>query len=108
MLRSAICLARAWATPEPTKLREVSEEAGVPRSFVSQIMGDLVHSGIAVSTFGRDGGYRYRPPLGGAGRVLDDAVLARVARASVRSFLERVARALEEAPTRQSRSLLSI
>jgi Rrf2 family protein len=36
---------------------------GIPRTFVSQILGDLVHSGLAVSSFGKDGGYRLaRPP----------------------------------------------
>ena len=38
----------------------------------------------------------YRPPLGRAGQVLDDALLARVARSTVRSLLRRFARALEE------------
>jgi hypothetical protein len=41
---------------------------------------------------------RYRPPLGRAGQVLDETLLTRVARATVRSFLRRVARALEEQP----------
>lgn len=36
---------------------------GVPRTFVSQILGDLVRAGLAVSSFGKDGGYRLaRPP----------------------------------------------
>lgn len=39
---------------------------------------------------------RYRPPLGRAGQVLDEALLSRVASATVRSFLRRVARTLEE------------
>jgi len=38
----------------------------------------------------------YRPPLGRAGQALDEALLARVARATVRSLLRRLARALEE------------
>ena len=37
-----------------------------------------------------------RPPLGRAGQVLDDALLARVARSTVRSLLRRFAKALEE------------
>ena len=41
---------------------------------------------------------RYRPPLGAAGQVLDAALLARVAHATVRALLRRVARALEEVP----------
>jgi Rrf2 family protein len=42
----------------PKKLRQVSLEMGVPRTFVSQIMGDLVQAGIATSYFGTNGGYR--------------------------------------------------
>ena len=37
-----------------------------------------------------------RPPLGRPGQVLDEALLARVARAALRAFLRRVARACEE------------
>lgn len=61
--RAAICLARAYETGRPKKLREISAEMDIPRTFVSQILGDLVHAGIAVSTFGRAGGHRLaRPP----------------------------------------------
>jgi len=60
---AAICLARAYASGRPKKLREVSAEMAIPRTFASQILGDLVHAGIAVSAFGRDGGHRLaRPP----------------------------------------------
>jgi Rrf2 family iron-sulfur cluster assembly transcriptional regulator len=63
VVRSAICLARVYPSDRPTKLREVSSEMGVPRTFASQILGDLVRSGIAVSSFGLHGGYRLaRPP----------------------------------------------
>lgn len=55
---AAICLARAYDGGRPVKLREISAQMDIPRSFVSQIMGDLVHAGIAVSSFGRDGGHR--------------------------------------------------
>lgn len=41
---------------------------------------------------------RYRPPLGRAGQVLDEKLLTHVAAATVRSFLRRVARTLEEVP----------
>jgi Rrf2 family protein len=60
---AAICLARAYESGQPKKLREISAEMGIPRTFVSQILGDLVHAGLAVSSFGRDGGHRLaRPP----------------------------------------------
>jgi Rrf2 family iron-sulfur cluster assembly transcriptional regulator len=61
-VRSAICLARAYGSGCPKKLREISAEMGVPRSFVSQILGDLVRAGVAVSSFGKDGGYRLGCP----------------------------------------------
>lgn len=61
--RAAICLARAYGTGRSKKLREISAEMDIPRTFVSQILGDLVHAGIAVSSFGRAGGHRLaRPP----------------------------------------------
>lgn len=60
---AAICLARAYESGRPKKLREISAEMAIPRTFASQILGDLVHAGIAVSAFGRDGGHRLaRPP----------------------------------------------
>ncbi|MGA2036983.1 MAG: Rrf2 family transcriptional regulator [Acidimicrobiales bacterium] len=58
VVRSAIFLARSYESGRPKKLREVSTEMCVPRTFVSQILGDLVHSGLAVSSFGKAGGYR--------------------------------------------------
>ncbi len=58
VVRSALCLARAYDAPSPTKLRQVSLEMGVPRTFVSQILGDLVQAGLATSFFGTNGGYR--------------------------------------------------
>lgn len=63
VVRSAVCLARAYRSGEARKLREISAEMGVPRTFVSQILGDLLRAGLAVSSFGMNGGYRLtRPP----------------------------------------------
>ena len=63
VVRSAICLATHFDADQPTKLRQVSVEMGVPRTFVSQILGNLVQAGIATSYFGANGGYRLtRPP----------------------------------------------
>lgn len=60
---AAICLARSYESGRPKKLREIAAEMDIPRTYVSQILGDLVHAGIAVSAFGRDGGHRLnRPP----------------------------------------------
>ncbi len=57
VVRSAICLARHHESGVPTKLSRVSSEMSVPRTFVSQILGDLSRAGIAQSFFGTNGGY---------------------------------------------------
>ncbi|HSN02082.1 MAG TPA: Rrf2 family transcriptional regulator [Acidimicrobiales bacterium] len=63
VVRSAIALATGYDAPTPKKLRQISVEMGVPRTFVAQIMGDLVAAGLASSFFGANGGYRLtRPP----------------------------------------------
>lgn len=63
VVRSAICLARAYHSGQPTKLRQVAADMGVPRTYVSQILGDLVRASLAVSSYGTHGGYRLtRPP----------------------------------------------
>ena len=63
VVRSAICLARHFESGELKKLRQVSSDMEVPRTFISQILGDLTRAGLAVSFFGKDGGYRLaRPP----------------------------------------------
>ena len=63
VVRSAICLARAYESGTPTNRHQISVGMGVPRTFVSQILGDLAHAGLAVSSFGAHGGYRLaRPP----------------------------------------------
>jgi len=63
VVRSALSLAGSYESGKPKKLRQVSAEMGVPRTFVSQILGDLARAGLAVSFFGTQGGYRLaRPP----------------------------------------------
>ena len=63
VVRSAICLAKAWPAGSPVKLRELVADTQMPLSFASQIAGDLVKAGLATSKAGRDGGYRLaRPP----------------------------------------------
>lgn len=59
---AAICLARAYDSGRLVKLREISAEMDIPRTFASQILGDLVHAGITVSSSGRDGGHRLALP----------------------------------------------
>jgi Rrf2 family protein len=63
VVRSAICLARNYESGVPTKLRQVAVEMSIPRTYVSQILGDLSRAGIAQSFFGTNGGYSLtRPP----------------------------------------------
>lgn len=62
VVRSALCLARAYEGGSYRKIREVVAEMGVPHTFASQILGELVRAEIAVSRAGRDGGYRLALP----------------------------------------------
>ena len=57
VVRSALCLARAYDSGQYRKIREVVAEMAVPRTFASQILGELVRAEIAVSKAGREGGY---------------------------------------------------
>lgn len=58
VVRSALCLARAFGVGESRKIREVVAEMGVPQTFASQILAELVRAGLAVSRAGKEGGYR--------------------------------------------------
>ncbi len=58
VVRSALCLARAFPSGEFRKIREVVAEMGVPQTFASQILKDLVNARLAISRAGKDGGYR--------------------------------------------------
>ena len=58
VVRAVLVLARAYRSGERTKLRQISAETGVPRTYASQILGDLLHAGLAVSSSGLHGGYR--------------------------------------------------
>jgi Rrf2 family protein len=62
VVRSALALARAWPSGESRKIREVVAEMGVPQTFASQILADLVRAGLATSKAGREGGYRLAHP----------------------------------------------
>ena len=64
VVRSALALARAYPSGEARKIREVVAEMGVPQTFASQILADLVRAGIATSKAGKDGGYRLASPPG--------------------------------------------
>ena len=63
VVRAAVSLACEYESGLPTKRHKVSSEMGIPRTFVSQILGNLVQAGLVVSSSGKDGGYRLaRPP----------------------------------------------
>lgn len=59
VVRAAIALAAAW---DPNggfrKLREISQDMNLPRSYTPQILGILGRAGLAESRAGQSGGYR--------------------------------------------------
>lgn len=57
VVRSALCLARAFTLGEARKIREVVAEMGVPQTFASQILAELVRADLAISKAGKDGGF---------------------------------------------------
>ncbi|KJE76786.1 RrF2 family transcriptional regulator [Ferrimicrobium acidiphilum] len=59
-VRAALYLARTTNNPEATKVKEIVAEMGIPATFASQILADLVRADIATSKPGRDGGYRLK------------------------------------------------
>lgn len=65
-VRAALHLAASWrggvAGPY-AKVREISSEMDLPRSYTPQVLGLLVRAGLVEARAGRDGGYRLvRPP----------------------------------------------
>jgi len=43
---------------------QIALQTGIPGSFLPQVMGDLVHAGLADGLQGRTGGYRLARPAG--------------------------------------------
>lgn len=41
---------------------QIAQQTGIPLSFLPQVMGDLVHAGLADGVQGRTGGYRLARP----------------------------------------------
>lgn len=56
-IRAAVDLASHHGDGERRKARAISYEMSIPASYVPQILAELVRSGLAVSTAGRNGGY---------------------------------------------------
>lgn len=59
-VRAALYLARTTNRPEATKVKEIVAEMGIPATYASQILADLVRANIVISKPGRDGGYRLK------------------------------------------------
>lgn len=56
-VRAAIHLARRWGGGL-AKLREISSDMDLPRSYTPQVLGLLARAGLAEARAGREGGYR--------------------------------------------------
>ena len=85
--------------PDDNLVIQVSWEATGPSGLFPRFKGELHVVAVDPTRSELNLSGRYRPPLGRAGQILDEAVLARVARATIRSLLRRMARALEEEQT---------
>ena len=60
-LRSIIYLAQ-HVDDWPITGKRIAEHAGVPSRYLSKILGDLVRSGVLISSPGKTGGFRLRRP----------------------------------------------
>jgi hypothetical protein len=92
--RVEITMGRPMRFPSKTVV-PVTWRATGPKGLFPELDGDLEiapfgpsHSQLSLSA-------RYTPPLGLAGKVVDRALLHRVAEATVKDFVERTAEALE-------------
>ena len=68
-LRALIYLAQ-HAEDRPIPGRQIAEQTGIPRKYLSKILGDLTRAGLLRSSPGRTGGFEFsRPP--GKMRLMD-------------------------------------
>lgn len=56
-VRAATELARRFDAGERRKARDLAEQMDIPRTFVAQVLADLVRAGLVVSEAGPSGGY---------------------------------------------------
>ncbi len=56
-VRAVVDLARHHEPGERRKAREIADEMDIPRSYIAQILAELVRVGIVASVAGPDGGY---------------------------------------------------
>lgn len=61
-LRAMVWLA-SHRGDEAVSVSELSEEAGVPRAFLEQILSDLKRRNLLISTRGKHGGFRLARPI---------------------------------------------
>src|SRR5262245_4003064 len=59
-IRAVVALARH--APDVVGAARLSQETGIPRRFVAQVMTEVVRAGIAEARLGRAGGYRLARP----------------------------------------------
>jgi hypothetical protein len=88
----------------PTRLGEttvlpMSWEATGPRGLFPVMDGDLELAALGRERSQLAMSARYRPPLGAVGRVADRALLHRVAEATIKDFVDRVADRLLPIPS---------
>jgi Rrf2 family protein len=57
-VRAAISLARAYDSERYRKIREVTADMALPRTYTAQILSLLARAGLAEARAGREGGYR--------------------------------------------------
>jgi hypothetical protein len=79
--------------PSKTVLPLRWESEGLARMF-PRLEADIEIAGLGAERTQLSISARYRPPLGAVGRVLDRNLLHRVAEATVKDFLDRIAGAL--------------
>lgn len=60
-VRAVLDLAHAYGTGR-RKTREIAAAMEIPRSYLPQILADLVSAGLLVGTAGKAGGYELRRP----------------------------------------------
>lgn len=84
-----ITLGSPYHTPAKTLLPMTWRATGLERLF-PQLDADLEVAALGPARTQLSISARYRPPMGAVGRVLDRAMLHRVAEATVKDFLDRV------------------
>jgi hypothetical protein len=83
-------------SPDGTDIPLTWEATG-PTGLFPKLEGDLVMAPLGESMTQLCIRGSYKPPLGALGRALDRTMLHRVAEASVKSFVDRIGRSIEQA-----------